>query len=132
MKTIVEIDESARTYIGPWEWPDDATLGEGVMMLSDAIAQGYRPAPPPPLPVPASVAKWAFLLIVRRMGKETALKAALAAYTGANADRVRAKWEASEIVERDGPTVDALGAAIGLTKAQVDQAFRDAEREENA
>lgn len=95
------------------------------MEESAAIAAGYTPAPPVS-PVPASVPKWAFLLVLRRMGKEAALKAAIAAYSGQNADRVRAKWEASEVIERDGATVNALGAAVGMTPEQVDQAFRDA------
>ena len=81
--------------------------------------------------VPASVAKWAFLLILRSMGKEDALKTAIAADNGADSARVRAKWEASEIIERDGATVDSLGAAVGLSPAQVDQVFRDALKEAN-
>lgn len=116
----------------------DAPPGHVAFETMDAMVawKDANPDKRPPDPVlpperPVSVAKWAFLLIVRRLGKETALKAALAAYTGPNADRVRAKWEASEIIERDGATVDALGEAIGLTPQQVDQVFRDAEKEEN-
>lgn len=101
------------------------------LTLADAAAQGFKLTPPPPPPVPASVPKWAFLLILRRMGKEEALKAAIAGYTGPNADRVRAKWEADPDIERDGQTVDDLGKAVGLTPAQVDQVFRDAEKEAN-
>lgn len=91
-----------------------------------------RPQPPAvPNPVPASVPKWAFLLVLRRAGKEAALKAAIAAYAGPNADRVRAKWEADPDIERNGATINALGAAVGYTPEQVDQVFRDADKEAN-
>lgn len=91
-----------------------------------------RPQPPPtPEPVPASVPKWAFLLVIRKAGKEAALKSTIAGYSGPNADRVRAKWDADPDIERNGATINAIGAAIGYTPEQVDQVFRDAEREAN-
>lgn len=128
---IVEVNREARTYKGPWEWSDYSVPSGDYLTLADATAQGFTLAPPPPPPVPVSVPKWAFLLVLRRMGKEDALKTAIAAYNGADAARVRAKWEASDVIERDGSTVNALGAAIGLTPEQVDQVFRDAEKEAN-
>lgn len=128
---VVLVNREARTYIGPWEWSDESVPSGDYLTLADATAQGFKLAPPPPPPVTASVPKWAFLLILRRMGKEEALKAAIAGYTGPNADRVRAKWEADPDIERDGKTVDDLGKAVGLTPAQVDQVFRDAEKEAN-
>lgn len=128
---VVLVDREARTYIGPWEWSDESVPSGDHLTLADATAQGFTLAPPPPIPVPASVPKWAFLLILRRMGKETALKTAIAGYTGPNADRVRAKWEADPDIERGGQTVDDLGKAVGLTPEQVDQVFRDAEKEAN-
>lgn len=131
MKVVKITDRIAKTYDGPWDWHDDSIVQGDYLRLEDAVAQGYKPAPPAPPPVPVSVPKWAFLLVLRRMGKEDALKTAIAAYNGADAARVRAKWEASEVIERDGSTVNALGAAIGLTPEQVDQVFRDAEKEAN-
>lgn len=128
---VVLVNREARTYIGPWEWRDESVTSGDYMTLVDAVEQGYRPEPPAPPPVPVSVPKWAFLLVLRRAGKEAALKAAIAAYNGANADRVRAKWEADPDIERNGATINALGAAIGYTPEQVDQVFRDAEKEAN-
>ena len=128
---VVLIDREARTYVGPWEWSDESVPSGDYMTLAEAEEQGFTLAPPPPVPVPVSVPKWAFLLVLRRMGKEDALKTAIAAYNGADAARVRAKWEASEVIERDGATVNALGAAIGLTPEEVDQVFRDALKEAN-
>lgn len=126
---VVEVNREARTYVGPWEWSDDSVPSGDYLTLADATAQGFTLAPPPPPPVPASVPKWAFLLVLRRMGKEAALKVAIAGYTGPNADRVRAKWEVDPDVERDGQTVDDLGAAMGLTPQQIDQVFREAKVE---
>lgn len=128
---VVLVNREARTYVGPWEWSDESVPSGDYMTLEDATEQGFQPEPPKPEPVPVSVPKWAFLLVLRSMGKEDALKAAIAAYNGADAARVRAKWEASEAIERDGSTVNSLGAAVGLTPDQVDQVFRDALKEVN-
>lgn len=128
---VVLVNREARTYVGPWEWSDESVPSGDYLTLADATAQGFTLAPPPPALVPASVPKWAFLLVLRRMGKEVALKAAIAGYAGPNADRVRAKWDADPDIERGGQTVDEIGKAVGLTPAQVDQAFRDAETEAN-
>jgi hypothetical protein len=126
---VVLVDREARTYVGPWEWSDESVPSGDYLTLADATEQGFTLAPPLPVPVPVSVPKWAFLLVLRSMGKEDALKTAIAAYNGADAARVRAKWEACEVIERDGATVNALGAAIGLTPEQVDQVFREAKVE---
>lgn len=126
---IVEINPKTKTYRGPYTWPDGSTLVDALMTLEDAVAAGYVPEPYS-TPVPFSVAKWAFLLTLRRRGKEDALKAAIAAYNGANADRVRAKWDADPDVERNGATINALGAAIGYTPEQVDDLFRESQRVE--
>lgn len=131
MKVVIIIDRAAKTFDGPWTWHDQSVVEGDFLRLEDAVAQGYKPAPPSPPPVPVSVPKWAFLLVLRRMGKEATLKAAIAGYNGPNADRVRAKWDADPDIERDGQTVDDLGAAMGLTPTQVDQVFRDAEKEAN-
>lgn len=131
MKVVKITDRIAKTYDGPWDWHDDSIVQGDYLRFEDAVAHGYKPAHPAPPPVPTSVPKWAFLLVLRRAGKEAALKAAIAAYSGANADRVRAKWEADPDIERNGSTINALGAAIGYTPEQVDQVFRDADREAN-
>ena len=117
------------TYSGPWNWDLAQAIPPEYMPEDVAISQGYTRAIVSPVPI--SVPKWAFLLVLRRAGKEAALKAAIAAYAGANADRVRAKWEADPDIERNGSTINALGAAIGYTPEQVDQVFRDADREAN-
>lgn len=104
---------------------------DGMVSWKDAN-EDKRPQPPPtPEPVPASVPKWAFLLVIRKAGKEAALKSTIAGYSGPNADRVRAKWEADPDIERNGATINSIGAAIGYTPEQVDQVFRDAEKEAN-
>ena len=126
---VVEINRSAKTYRGPWEWHDNSVVSGDYMLLDDALANGFT-LEIPATPVPVSVSKWAFLLTLRRRGKEDALKAAIAAYNGTNADRVRAKWDADPDIERNGATINALGAAIGYTPDQVDDLFRESQRVE--
>ena len=130
--TTAEVDDAPPVrYVAFPEVPELGQLAVPCVGTPEAsIAAIANPGPQKEY-VPASVPKWAFLLILRRMGKEDALKAAIAAYSGADAARVRAKWEASEVIERDGATVDSLGAAVGLTPPQVDQVFRDALKEVN-
>lgn len=130
--TVAEVDDAPpMRYVSFPEVPELGQLAVPcVGTPEESIAAIANPGPQKEY-VPASVPKWAFLLVLRRMGKEAALKAAIAAYSGQNADRVRAKWEASEVIERDGDTVNALGAAVGLTPPQVDQVFRDALKEAN-
>lgn len=130
--TVAEVDDAPPVrYVSFPEVPELGQLAVPcVGTPEESIAAIANPAPQKEY-VPASVPKWAFLLVLRRMGKEDALKAAIGAYNGADAARVRAKWEASEVIERDGDTVNALGAAVGYTPEQVDQVFRDAEKEAN-
>lgn len=130
--TTAEVDDAPPVrYVA---FPEVPELGQLAMPCvgtpEDSIAAIANPGPQKEY-VPASVPKWAFLLVLRSMGKEDALKAAIAAYNGADAARVRAKWEASDVIERDGETVNSLGAAVGLTPEQVDQVFRDALKEVN-
>lgn len=49
---------------------------------------------------------------------------AVAAMPGAAGDTARIEWEFSGTVERHRPLVQALGAALGLTDAQLDDLFR--------
>lgn len=126
---VVIANHASKTYTGPWNWDMPNPPPSQYMAEDDAVAMGYSRVAI--APVPASVPKWAFILVLRRMGKEAALKTAIAGYTGPNADRVRAKWEVDPDVERDGQTVDDLGAAMGLMPPQIDQVFRDAEKEAN-
>lgn len=126
---IVEINQANRTYRGPYEWPDGSLLINGLMTLDDAVKAAYKPEQFVS-PVPTSVAKWAMLCVIRARNKEDAVKTAIANYKGSNADRLKAKWEADPEVEREGPTANALGAAIGYTPEQVDDLFREAARVE--
>lgn len=126
---IAFVDNAKKLILNVVVYDDGSEIKSGAMLESDAIAAGYKWEKFPD-PVPVSVPKWAFLLTLRKRGKEDAFKAAIAAYNGANADRVRAKWDADPDIERNGATINALGAAIGYTPEQVDDLFRESQRVE--
>lgn len=130
--TVAEVEDAPPVrYVAFPEVPGLGQMSVACVGTPEASIAAIANPGPQKAYVPASVPKWAFLLVLRRMGKEDALKTAIASYNGADAARVRAKWEASGVIERDGATVDSLGAAVGLTPDQVDQVFRDALKEAN-
>lgn len=54
----------------------------------------------------------------------TQVNTAVGNMPGAAGDTARIEWEFSSTVERNRPLVQALGAALGLTEAQLDDLFR--------
>ena len=124
---VVETNESSRTYIGPWEWHAGSVVVPPYMLHEDAVAAGYRPAPPAPPPVPESVPAWALSAVLDARGKLSELQSAIDKITPAST-RTRVQWlfRRGDQFERDGDVVNGLGAAIGYTPEQVDQLFRDA------
>lgn len=78
--------------------------------------------------VPASVsARQIRLWLVRSGISLAAVDAAIAAIPDQmTRDSVRVEWEYAPYIERGHAMLVPLAAAIGLTEAQVDQAFREA------
>jgi len=127
MKRVVQIDRPSKLIIGgPWIYADDYAEEGDFVLESWAQANGYKPGPPEPLPVPVSVPAWALQAILEERGKLTKLQAAIDSMTGATGHKVQWIFRRGDMFERDGDTVNSLGASIGLTPAQVDDLFRDA------
>lgn len=63
-------------------------------------------------------------LALLQNGMLTQVNDAVAAMSGAQGDAARIEWEFSSTVERNRPLVQALGAALGLTDAQLDDLFQ--------
>lgn len=76
------------------------------------------------LSVPQSVTMRQARLALVQTGMLTQANDAVAAMPGAQGDAARIEWEFSSTVERHWPLVQALGAALGLTEAQLDDLFR--------
>lgn len=76
------------------------------------------------LGVPQSVTMRQARLALVQTGMLTQVNTAVAAMPGAQGDAARIEWEFSSTVERNRPLVQALGAALGLTEAQLDDLFR--------
>ena len=101
----------------------DALLsGAGVW---DATSRSVQPAP---AAVPATVsARQIRLWLVRHGVSLAAVDAAIAAIPDAQArEECRVEWDYAPWMERSHPLLVPLAAALGLSEAQVDEAFREA------
>jgi hypothetical protein len=113
------------TYIGiidglrVWEVRDEAG---NVIGLNQQAVEPESPA------VPASVSARQIRLWLLRQGISlSAVDAAIDAIPDAlQRDSVRVEWEYAPYVERSHSMLVPLAAALGLTEAQVDQAFVEA------
>ena len=84
--------------------------------------------PPTPPPVPVITARQLRLALLRLGLTGAQVEAQIAALPGTDADREAAliEWEYATTYQRDHQLVVALGAALGLTAAQIDAAWREA------
>jgi hypothetical protein len=76
----------------------------------------------PALPVPESVALWQARAALASAGLLEKAQAAIAAAPAA----VSTAWEYGNTISRASPTIAALGEALGLSSAQIDDLFRQA------
>jgi len=112
------------TYIGvidglhTWEVRDDSG---NVIGLNQSLAEEG-------LEVPATVSARQIRLWLVRHGISLAqVEAAIDAIPDQlQRDSVRVEWEYAPYIERAHPMLLPLAVALGLTEAQVDQAFREA------
>lgn len=117
------------TFEGLGEVPFLATAGDieehGRDLFARASAGEFGPiAPfePAPEPVPAAVSKFQAQAALYAAGLLDDVEAAVSA-----ADRfVQLAWQGATVFERTSPTIAALGAAIGLSDADLDDLFREA------
>lgn len=89
----------------------------------DWLAEGNtpEPAPVPPVTVPASISRFQAFAAMETEG----LLAPARALIAAPETPVLAKlaWESAQEFRRDSPLVATLGAALGLTEADLDDLF---------
>lgn len=121
------------------------SLGQVITFVRDDVPEGWSPPDgctavpeaelpagweraPDDLPVPSSVtARQIRLWLVSHGLGLSAVETAIDAIPDATQrDMVRVEWEYAPYVERSHPMLVPLAAALGLSEAQVDQAFREA------
>jgi hypothetical protein len=74
-------------------------------------------------PVPQSVTKRQAVQALILAGLDDDVEAQLAGIPGVQGKLARAEWRESNTVERNRPLVAQLGAALGLSSAQLDALF---------
>ncbi len=86
------------------------------------------PLHPTPSPVPVITARQLRRALLRLGVTGAQVEAQIAAMHGTDADREAAmiEWEYATTYQRDHPLVALLGAALGLTTAQIDAAWKEA------
>jgi len=98
------------------------------------VMQGERPSPEhvaqadgswaiPPAPVPQVVTMRQARISLSRAGLLPQVEQLLGALEGQSGDEARIEWEYSQEVHRNKPFVVHLGAALGLSPAQIDDLF---------
>lgn len=105
-----------------WEPPNGCTA-----IPESELPAGWAYAPDTS-PVPASVtARQIRLWLVQHGVSLSAVESAIDGIPDAmQRDSVRVEWEYAPYVERSHPMLVPLAAALGLSEAQVDAAFREA------
>ena len=83
-------------------------------------------APPAPAPVPTEIANWRAKAVLAQMGLLAAVDAALAALPEPQKTVVGFAWGGDAKLLRNSPTVLALGTALQLDAAALDDFFRAA------
>lgn len=78
--------------------------------------------------VPVEVERWKLRAALELNGYLAAVEAAINALPPTQQIVLKAKWAGQETVQRNHPTIIQLGAAIGLTPAQIDNIFIQASR----
>lgn len=119
--------------------PPNASDGFYVVFTGNGWALEEIPSPPEPEPepepqlappsVPTLTRRQLRLALLNRFGVTAAqVEAKIADMTGTPAEREAAmiEWQDATTYERNHRLVVALGAALGLTTAQIDDAWREA------
>jgi len=107
------------------EWPDGRLESCLVEAIQDWIDEGNTPLPyiPPPTPIPQQVPMWAVRTVLQNDGLFDQAQA-LINETSDNA--LKNVWEYGNFADRDSRAISVLAIELGLTEAQVDQMFIDA------
>lgn len=82
-----------------------------------------EPYVPPPAPIPQQVPMWAVRTVLQNDGLFDQAQALITASTD---NALKNVWEYGNFADRNSTAIQTLANALGLTNAQVDQMFIDA------
>jgi len=117
-------DGSTRTDPDQWASDPVALEASGFVVTERTPADDIEPTPPPPATVSARQIR---LWLIRQGISLAQVDAAIGAIPDQlERDSVRVEWQHAPYVERTHLMLVPLAAALGLTEAQVDQAFVEA------
>lgn len=110
--------------------PGEIKLPSGDIVCAPQVGVEYQGCildpwmmdPPPPV-VPSQVPMWAVRTILQNDGLFDQAQALVDASTD---NALKNVWEYGNVADRSSPAINALGVALGLTDAQIDQMFFDA------
>jgi len=109
--------------------PDGYRIAGRAMIRRSALSPGWTMVEPEPQPAPESITPWQLRtwLLQRRGVTPDQVLALLTAISDPIA-RAQAMidWDYPSEIRRDHPLIGTLGAALGLSAGEVDQAFREA------
>lgn len=94
--------------------------------LIDADLPIYWERPAPPKRVPRAIENWRAKTMLKLMGMDGAAEAAFAGLPEQERVVVETAWNQGAMLLRKSAAVNGVGAALGLTSAQIDQLFIEA------
>jgi hypothetical protein len=108
-------------------YPDSAQIEPASALVDPAGFALTSEWPPAAARVPAEISNWRARAVLEITGHLPAVESALAAIEGEAGIVARAAWSSGAALARDGATVVALSAALGITSEQIDAMFIQAE-----
>jgi hypothetical protein len=89
------------------------------------LAEGNTPNPyvPPPPSVPSTAPMWAVRSVLKTNGLFDQARTFI---DGSDNENLKLVWEYGNFADRNSPSIALLASELGLTDAQVDQMFIDA------
>lgn len=108
----------------PWILMTDEDVAARISQYSEQVRQITQAVEA----VPQEIDRWKLRAALELNGYLAAVEAAINALPPTQQIVLKAKWAGQETVQRNHPTIIQLGAAIGLTPAQIDNIFIQASR----